>query len=73
MIKNYIPLKMNDKIKAKLKSGEYILTEKRHAKNEVWTSFREIKDAGSTDDNRVWVGSGSTYNIFGLRPGRVKF
>jgi hypothetical protein len=34
---------MNDKNKAKLKSGEYILTEKRHAKSEVWTSFREIQ------------------------------
>jgi hypothetical protein len=36
---------MNDKIKAKLKSGEYILTEKRHAKSEVWKSFREIQEA----------------------------
>jgi hypothetical protein len=59
---------MNDKIKAKLKSGEYILTEKRYAKSEVWISFREIKDASSTDDDRVRVGPGSTFNIFGLGP-----
>jgi hypothetical protein len=47
---------MNDKIKAKLKCGEYILTEKRHAKSEVWKSFREIQVAGSTSNIRVRVG-----------------
>jgi hypothetical protein len=47
---------MNDIIKAKLKSGEYISTEKRHAKSEVWKSFREIQDAGSTSNIRVQVG-----------------
>jgi hypothetical protein len=40
---------MNDKIKAKFKSGEYILTEKRHAKCEVWKSFREIQDAATKE------------------------
>jgi hypothetical protein len=47
---------MNDKIKAKLKTGEYILTEKRHTKSEVWKSFRELQDAGSTGNIRVRVG-----------------
>jgi hypothetical protein len=47
---------MNDKIKVKLKSGEYILTEKRQAKCEVWKSFREIQDAGSTCNIRVRAG-----------------
>jgi hypothetical protein len=73
---------MNDKIKAKLKSGEYILTEKWHAKSEVWKSFREIQDAGSTSHILVRVGRaaqmifgfgpGSTYNIYGLGPGRAE-
>jgi hypothetical protein len=47
---------MNDKIKAKLKSGEYILTEIRHAKSEVWISFRAVQDAGSTSNILVRVG-----------------
>jgi hypothetical protein len=40
---------MNDKFKAKLKSGKYILTEKRHAKSEVWKSFREIQDGATKE------------------------
>jgi hypothetical protein len=80
-IKNYIPLKMNDKIKAKLKSGEYILTEKRHAKCELWKSFREIQTVGSTSNIRVrapqmMFGFGSVRvahnNILGLGPGRAE-
>jgi hypothetical protein len=47
-IKSYIPLKTDDKIKAKLKSGEYIL-ERRHAKSEVRKSFHEIQDAATKD------------------------
>jgi hypothetical protein len=50
------PTQMNDKIKAKLKSGEYILKKKRHAKSEVRKSFREIQDAGSMSNIRVRVG-----------------
>jgi hypothetical protein len=42
---------MNDKTKAKLKRGEYILTEKRHAKSELWKSFREIQDAATKEKN----------------------
>jgi hypothetical protein len=45
----YIPLKTNDKIKAKLKSGDYILTEKRYARSEAWKSFREIQDAATKE------------------------
>jgi hypothetical protein len=41
---------MNDKIKVKLKSGEYILSEKRHAESEVWKSFREMQDAATKDE-----------------------
>jgi hypothetical protein len=31
-----------DQMKVKLKSGEYILMEKRQAKNEEWKSFHEV-------------------------------
>jgi hypothetical protein len=41
---------MNDKIKAKMKSGEYILTEKRHSKSVVWNSFRETQDAATKEN-----------------------
>jgi hypothetical protein len=40
---------MDDKIKAKLKSGEYILTERRHAKSEVRKSFHEIQDSATKE------------------------
>jgi hypothetical protein len=33
---------------------------------------RVMFGSGSTDDVRVWVGPGSTGNIFGLGPGRAE-
>jgi hypothetical protein len=34
-----------EQIKERLKSGVYILTERKHVKSEVWKSFREVQDA----------------------------
>jgi hypothetical protein len=38
-----------DQIKARLKSGVYILTERKHAKSEVWKSFREVQDGATKE------------------------
>jgi hypothetical protein len=38
-----------DQIKAKLESGEHILTERKQAESEVWKSFREVRDAATNE------------------------
>jgi hypothetical protein len=69
MIKSYIPLKMNVTIKAKLKSGEYILTEKIMLKVKYGNRFVKYKMQVA----RVIFGFGSSRaaQMFGFGSGRV--